>query len=471
MKKALNTIVLTFFFFSSFAQTPSEEIDPIQKFIEATVQIPFMAQVDNVQGQVEILISMDDNNLPVKYEIVKGLRFDCDAEALRVAKLINVRNLEAKLKNGNKVSLSIPFFTIEKVIYDEGTVFMLFDSEKKRTFDESNFKYSASYFVDLLTGIINSGITYHVLQETNAKYVDYATLSIDTTERSTLSICENEADDMKVYTKSALNNSNFPLFFISWFENGQLRDREANNKTYYYYPNGRIRKLIEKDTTKSIEKEITFTKEFEWHANGQLFAVIERKVSKELNEEKYISVWDTLGNQVVKNGNGICSLYLYKLKDAIKVDGQIKEGLKEGQWIGKTMDNKTAYIEYYEKNNLVKGIAYIEKDSVVYETIEEMADFKGGLKKFADFLQKNLNYPKQARQESIEGKVYVQFTVCTDGTLCDYKVVKGIGGGCDEESVRVLHKSSGKWIAGKQRGKAVRSRFTIPISYKLTGSR
>ncbi len=48
MKKALNTIVLTFFFFSSFAQNLTEEIDPIQKFIEATVQIPFMAQVDNV---------------------------------------------------------------------------------------------------------------------------------------------------------------------------------------------------------------------------------------------------------------------------------------------------------------------------------------------------------------------------------------------------------------------------------------
>ncbi len=468
MNTILKSIILSLFFFNTFAQQNSSvEIDPIQKFIEAAVQIPFMAQVDNVQGQIEVLITMGDNNLPVKYEIVKGLRPDCDAEALRVAKLINVKNLQTKLKDRKKIYVSVPFFTTEKVIYDDGTVFMFFDSEKKRVFDDRISTYSGSYFVDSLTGIINSGITYHLFQETKAKYVDFAAIRVDTTERNTLSICENEADDMKVYTKSALNNSNFPLLFISWFENGQLRDREVNNKKYYYYPNGRIYKLIEKDITKSIEKEITITKEFEWHANGQLFSVIERNVSKELNEEKYISVWDTLGNQVVKNGNGTCSLYLYKLKDAIKEHGTIKDGQKEGQWVGKTIENKTAYIEYYEKNNLVKGTAYTEVDSVVYETIEEMAEFKGGLKSFANFLQRNLSYPKQARKENIEGKVYVQFIVCTDGTLCDYKVVKGIGGGCDEESVRVLQKSSGKWMAGKQRGKAVRSKFTIPISYVL----
>lgn len=97
---------------------------------------------------------------------------------------------------------------------------------------------------------------------------------------------------------------------------------------------------------------------------------------------------------------------------------------------------------------------------------EVMPEPKGGYKKFYEFLKKNLNYPKTARRMMLEGKVYVQFIVEKDGSLTDIHVVKGIGGGCDEEAIRVLQKAP-KWKPGLQRGRPVRVKKAIPIIFKF----
>jgi len=66
----------------------------------------------------------------------------------------------------------------------------------------------------------------------------------------------------------------------------------------------------------------------------------------------------------------------------------------------------------------------------------------------------------------VEGKVFVEFVINRDGTLVDVRVVRGIGAGCDEEAVRVVQ-SSPPWKPGKQRGKPVRQKYTLPIQFKL----
>lgn len=97
---------------------------------------------------------------------------------------------------------------------------------------------------------------------------------------------------------------------------------------------------------------------------------------------------------------------------------------------------------------------------------EKQPEFPGGTRKFAKYLRKNLKYPPQARRMGIEGKVFVEFVVNRDGSLVDIKVIKGIGAGCDKEAIRVLKKSP-KWKPGKQRGKAVRVRMSVPINFQL----
>ncbi len=102
----------------------------------------------------------------------------------------------------------------------------------------------------------------------------------------------------------------------------------------------------------------------------------------------------------------------------------------------------------------------------IFTFVEEYPEFPGGDKALREFILNNLNYPEIARKSGITGTVYVQFVVEKDGSISDVKVVRGIGGGCDEEAVRVV-KSMPKWKPGKQRGMPVRVYFTLPIELKL----
>ncbi len=99
--------------------------------------------------------------------------------------------------------------------------------------------------------------------------------------------------------------------------------------------------------------------------------------------------------------------------------------------------------------------------------VEEYPEFPGGMAAWAKFIQKNLRYPYMAQENGIQGKVYVSFVVETDGSISNVNLVKGIGGGCDEEAMRVIKKSP-KWKAGRQNKQAVRVRYNMPINYTIT---
>jgi protein TonB len=107
-------------------------------------------------------------------------------------------------------------------------------------------------------------------------------------------------------------------------------------------------------------------------------------------------------------------------------------------------------------------------DNTLYTTgsVEVYPEFPGGMEGWAKFLRNNLRYPYMAQESEIQGKVYISFVVEKDGSITDVKVVKGIGGGCDEEAVRVIKKSP-KWKAGLQNDQAVRVRYQMPIHYAL----
>ena len=107
-----------------------------------------------------------------------------------------------------------------------------------------------------------------------------------------------------------------------------------------------------------------------------------------------------------------------------------------------------------------------EEADEIFTIVEEQPTPNGGMSAFYAFVRKNLKYPSQARRMGIEGKVFVQFVVDKDGKITDVQAIKGIGAGCDEEAIRVL-KNHPKWKAGKQRGRPVRVRMVIPITFKL----
>jgi TonB family protein len=101
----------------------------------------------------------------------------------------------------------------------------------------------------------------------------------------------------------------------------------------------------------------------------------------------------------------------------------------------------------------------------VFDAVEQQAEYKGGMNAFVKFLQENIKYPASAQRANIFGKVYTQFIVNTDGSISDVTILKSVGFGCDEEAMRVIKLA--KWIPGKQNGRVVRSRFTVPINFEL----
>lgn len=104
--------------------------------------------------------------------------------------------------------------------------------------------------------------------------------------------------------------------------------------------------------------------------------------------------------------------------------------------------------------------------SEVFNAVEQQAEYPGGMEAFGKYLKKNLKYPAAAQRANVSGKVYVQFIVNMDGSSSDVQILKSVGFGCDEEAIRVLENI--RWTPGKQSGRIVRSRYTVPINFQLS---
>lgn len=105
-------------------------------------------------------------------------------------------------------------------------------------------------------------------------------------------------------------------------------------------------------------------------------------------------------------------------------------------------------------------------DEYVHPVPEVYAEYPGGTKALYDYISSNLNYPKTAYANGVEGKVYIKLAVLKDGSISEVQVIRGIGSGCDEECARIV-KSMPKWIPGSIKGEKVNSYFTLPIVFKL----
>lgn len=105
-------------------------------------------------------------------------------------------------------------------------------------------------------------------------------------------------------------------------------------------------------------------------------------------------------------------------------------------------------------------------EAEVFLIVEEPPQFPGGEAALYKWLGENLKYPEEAKELGIQGRVFVSFVVEPDGSTSNAVVKRGIGGGCDEEALRIV-RAMPKWAAGKQRGQPVRVQFNLPIKFTL----
>jgi TonB family protein len=130
----------------------------------------------------------------------------------------------------------------------------------------------------------------------------------------------------------------------------------------------------------------------------------------------------------------------------------------------KAADQSFVILQKGDKTDILSNMT--AKDGEIFTIVEETATPIGGFPKLYEYIAANLSYPQEARTKGIEGKVFIEFIVNTDGSLSDIRAIKGIGAGCDEEAIRVIQ-GFPNWTPGKQRGIAVRQRMVVPIVFQI----
>ena len=167
-----------------------------------------------------------------------------------------------------------------------------------------------------------------------------------------------------------------------------------------------------------------------------------------------------------------------KIGAVTDVDGKFHiDNVPVGSWIDVFMiDCEIGSLQVTEQNasNLHFAIAYDGPSSSkspgsdAFDVVEEMPVYPGGMPAMMDFFYKNMKYPKEAFDAKQEGRVIAQFVVEKDGSITDAHIVKSVSPALDAEALRIVN-AMPNWTPGRQNGKPVRVKYTVPISFKLTG--
>jgi len=143
-----------------------------------------------------------------------------------------------------------------------------------------------------------------------------------------------------------------------------------------------------------------------------------------------------------------------QINDDISIDAEADESTQVDEYKGNTVIQQDDESEINEQE--------------IFLVVENVPAFPGGDLAMKKFLQDNIRYPIMANQSGIQGTVHVTFVIERDGSVTDVKIQRGIGGGCDEEALRVV-RNMPRWEPGKQRGKPVRVQYHMPLKFKLSG--
>ena len=102
----------------------------------------------------------------------------------------------------------------------------------------------------------------------------------------------------------------------------------------------------------------------------------------------------------------------------------------------------------------------------VFDSVEQMPEFPGGMSALIDFLSSNIKYPEDAIKQNVGGRVMVMFVVETDGSISNVRVARTVFPSLDSEAIRVV-KSMPKWKPGKEKGRVVRVNYTLPVIFSI----
>jgi len=474
MKKILTLLILLNF--PAFCQQiyPVNEVEKpaepaggvafLNQFIVSNMQIPIRLAAKGMNARVFVKGVVEPDGSMSEMKVIKSVDSLSDKEALRILSLYKAWKpalIKEKAVRQEAV-FPVSFRTNPMPEFDstENAIVEYFDKNNLRTVDVKKYKFRNFIPTDHL-GYVRSDILYQELK--SDKWKTLITIPFSKKEIYAHIFGPAGIDSVKAiksFAKTDHYESSYEELIVQ--ADGKLLSHAVypgsgkpptNNKSYYL--NGMLKE--EQTAIDSIIKTI------DWYDNGQLHSIMELGGGKGVSIK---NVWERDGRQIVKDGNG-----WGKVKGnswnrmAVYEEGKVLNGNKSGRWTGKLADSTLVYEEVYEGEKLVKGISYLEGNTVDYKSdfiIEPQ--FKGGKNKMFQFLGQNLNiFPGSSRTK---GKVVVSFVVREDGHLDDYKIEQSLSGSIDNEALRVVKKMDGQWEAGSQKGKPISMRYRLPINFE-----
>ena len=145
------------------------------------------------------------------------------------------------------------------------------------------------------------------------------------------------------------------------------------------------------------------------------------------------------------------------MDDDIKLDDDLFMNLEDNNQAVEIQDYKEAVVTEEE----------VEEEAIPFQLVETKPSFNGGdANEFSKWVNAKLVYPEIAKENGVQGRVTLQFTVEADGRVTNVKVLRGVDESLDKEAVRVVS-SSPKWKPGKQRDRAVKVTYTFPVIFQL----
>lgn len=197
---------------------------------------------------------------------------------------------------------------------------------------------------------------------------------------------------------------------------------------------------------------------FEWSTSDKAVSTLTADNQVVIEEEQVPITQDTPPPPPEMPKEPVMSDIIDIVDDDVKVDDKL---------LITTEDDKSLGVEIKDYVVQSKEEEAVVDEEIPFAIVEEKPTFRGGDQNdFTKWVFSQINYPEIAKENGVQGRVTLQFTVNTDGRVSDVKVLRGVDSSLDKEAVRVVS-SSPKWSPGKQRGKPVKVRFTFPVIFQL----
>ncbi len=445
-------------------------------FLQANLRKPIPAEAEGLGGRIILNGVVEPNGRIAEVNVLKSLRSDLDREAVRVFSLYNA--WKPARKDGKvirqQVTFPVTFPPNKPFVYVDGAKITYFDAESKLVSDSSQARRKQASPLDS-AGFPSDDIVVYK-GKGNVWKEEYR---LPLVRQPNI----GRTGDGRQMNAIGYKNSRFQwdgLLIVVDNDGNRVQqvyyqDEKPVGDEFHYHINGAV-----SEKTEHFDERVRSTT---WYDNGQirqvmtssLPPVVSFKESVVPTPDQITAFWDGAGHPLVKDGSGH-AVYQTRKKiyteggagPALTEQGSYENGFRQGIWTGQYADGSYFYEERYKKGIFQAGKAVAAgADTVRYTVLEQPATFVGGMEALGKFLAQNLHYPADAQRAKVQGRVFISFVINTDGSVADVIVVKGLGFGTEQEAMRVVKATTGRWKPGVQRGRPVRVKYSLPINFTV----